>query len=98
MIFIQRVVCFLFPSLGELDKNHITSQTMGDSFLSHIYHPIPVFLTLFFKWRGIGIHNVIIEIYHMSVITLISGKICDKTDVLFVECRKAHEAGVVRTT
>jgi hypothetical protein len=38
MIFIQLVVCFLSPHLGSgigktinsLDKNHTTSQTMGD--------------------------------------------------------------------
>ena len=34
MIFIQLVVCFLSPNHGseiEMDKNHITSQTMGDT-------------------------------------------------------------------
>jgi hypothetical protein len=34
--------------------------------------------TWFFKWRGVGIHDVITKIYHMSVITLISWKTCDK--------------------
>jgi hypothetical protein len=32
-------------------------------------------LTLFFGRCGVGIHNVITKIYHMSVITLISRKI-----------------------
>jgi hypothetical protein len=77
MIFIQQVVCFLSPSLGELDKNHITSQNMGDSFYHIFTTPYLFFLTLFFKWRGVGIHDVITKIYHMSVITLISWKICD---------------------
>jgi hypothetical protein len=49
----------------------------GRFFLSHIYHPIPVLLTLFFEGRGVGIHNVISKKYHMSDITLISRKICD---------------------
>jgi hypothetical protein len=34
-------------------------------------------LTLFFVGRGVGKHNVISKKYHMSDITLISGKICD---------------------
>jgi hypothetical protein len=48
---------------------------MGD-----FYHPIPVF----FGMRGVGIHNVITKIYHMSVITLISRKICDKSPYKFI--------------
>jgi hypothetical protein len=51
---------------------------MGYSFY-HIFTTLYLFLlTLFFWRRGVGIHNVITKIYHMSVITLISRKICDK--------------------
>jgi hypothetical protein len=65
-------------SHNELDKNHITSQNMGDSFYHIFTTNIPILYTLFFGLRGVGIHNVISKIYHMSVITLISRKICDK--------------------
>jgi hypothetical protein len=65
MIFIQRVVHFLSPSLGEgieithkLDKNHITSQNMGDSFY-HIFTTNMPILNIFFGLCGVGIHNVI---------------------------------------
>jgi hypothetical protein len=51
---------------------------MGDSFYHIFTTPYLFFLTLLFKWRGVGIHDVITKIYHMSAITLISGKICDK--------------------
>jgi hypothetical protein len=51
---------------------------MGDSFYHIFTTPYLFFLTLFLKWRCVGIHDVITKIYHMSVITLISGKICDK--------------------
>jgi hypothetical protein len=51
---------------------------MGDSFYHIFTTPYLFFLTLFFKWRGVGIHDVITKNYHMSVITLISGIICDK--------------------
>jgi hypothetical protein len=81
MIFIQRVVYFLSPSLthNELDKlNPITSQIMGDSFYHILTTPYLFLLTLFFGRRGVGGHNVITKIYHMSVITLILRKICDK--------------------
>jgi hypothetical protein len=54
---------------------------MGDSFY-HIFTTAYLFLlTLFFGRRGVGIHNVITKIYHMSVITLISRKICDKEEI-----------------
>jgi hypothetical protein len=46
---------------------------MGYSFY-HIY--------LFFRLHGVGIHNVISKNYHMSDITLISRKICDKMKYL----------------
>ena len=36
------------------------------------------FITLLFGLWGVGIHNVISKIYHLSVITWISRKICDK--------------------
>jgi hypothetical protein len=63
---------------NELDINHITSQTMGVSFY-HIYTtPYLFLLTFFFGRRGVKIHDVITKNYHMSVITLISRKICDK--------------------
>jgi hypothetical protein len=78
MIFIQRVVWFLSSSLGELDENHITSQNMGDSFYHIFTTNILILYTLFFGLCGVGIHNVISKNYHMSVITLISRKICDK--------------------
>jgi hypothetical protein len=47
-----------FPSLslGELDKNHITSQNMGYSFY-HIF-TTHTFFSLFFGRRGVGIKNV----------------------------------------
>ena len=51
---------------------------MGDSFYHIFTTPYLFFLTLIFKWRGVGIHEVITKIYHMSVITLISRKIIDK--------------------
>jgi hypothetical protein len=88
MIFIQQIVCFLSPSLGEgieitqRDKNHITSQNMGDSFY-HIFTPnIHILNTLFFGLRGVGIHNVVSKSYRMSDITLISRKICDKKEFI----------------
>jgi hypothetical protein len=59
-------------------KNHITSQNMGDSFYHIFTTNIPILYTLFFGLRGLGIQNVISKNYHMSVITLISRKICDK--------------------
>jgi hypothetical protein len=59
---------------------------MGDSFYHIFTIPYQFLITLFFGRRGVGIHNVITKIYHMSVITLISRKICDKNcyDCLFV--------------
>jgi hypothetical protein len=84
MIFIQLVVCFLCPSLCELDKNHITSQTIGDSFYHIFTTPYLFLLTLFFEGRGVGIHNVIPKNYHMSDITLTSWEICDKQTSLIV--------------
>jgi hypothetical protein len=50
---------------------------MGDSFYHIFTTPYLFLLTLFIGRRGVGIHNVITKIYHMSVITLISRKICD---------------------
>jgi hypothetical protein len=50
---------------------------MGDSFYHIFTTPYLFLLTLFFGRRGVGIHNVITKIYHMSVITLILRKICD---------------------
>jgi hypothetical protein len=53
MIFIQRVVCFLSSSLGyrvvcflslSLGSGIESAQLVGRFFLSHIYHPIPVFI------------------------------------------------------
>jgi hypothetical protein len=70
MIFIQRVVCFLSPSLGDLDKNHITSQNMGDSFYHIFITPYLFLLTLFFGMRGVGIHNVITKKYHIQDIKM----------------------------
>jgi hypothetical protein len=78
MIFLSNELCFLSQSLGELDKNHITSQTKGDSFYHIFTSPYLFLLTLFFEGRGVGIHNVISKNYHTSDITLISEKICDK--------------------
>jgi hypothetical protein len=85
MIFIQRVVCSLSPSLGEgientheLDQNRITSQTMGDSFYHIFTTNIPILCAFSFGLNGVGIHNMISKCYHMSDITLISMKICDK--------------------
>jgi hypothetical protein len=60
MIFIQRVLCFLFPSFGKRIENtqwvgcksyHITDH--GIFFSSHIYHPIPVFVDFILRraWR-----------------------------------------------
>jgi hypothetical protein len=43
----------------KLDKNHITSQNMGDSFYHIFTTKIPILYTLFFGLRGVGIHNVI---------------------------------------
>jgi hypothetical protein len=74
----------------ELEKNHITSQNMGDSFY-HIF-TTPYLLTLFFEGRGIGIRNVISKNYHMSDITLISKKICD----IFNPDRMIHENNLWR--
>jgi hypothetical protein len=73
VIFIQRAVRF-----GEGIENtqrvryklyHITKY--GRFFLSHL-PPYTCFLvTLLFKWRGVGIHNVISKYYDISDITLI---------------------------
>jgi hypothetical protein len=47
---------------NELDKNHITSQNMGDSFY-HIFTTIKrILYPLIFGLRGVGIHNVISKI------------------------------------
>ena len=94
--FLSNELCVFYPRAlargqkthNELDKNHITSQTMGDSFYHIFTTPYLFFLTLFFKWRGVGIHDVITKIYHMSVITLISGKICDKYRYLTTDTTK----------
>jgi hypothetical protein len=51
---------------------------MGDSFYHIFTTPYLFLLTLFFGRHGVGIHNVISKNYHMSVITWISRKICDK--------------------
>jgi hypothetical protein len=51
---------------------------MEDSFYLIFTTPYLFFLTLFFIWCGVGIHNVISKYYHMSDITLISRKICDR--------------------
>jgi hypothetical protein len=51
---------------------------MGDSF-SHIFTtPYLFLLTLSFGGRGVGVNNVISKNYHMSSVTLISRKLCDK--------------------
>jgi hypothetical protein len=67
---------------------------MGDSFYHIITTLYLFFLTLFFTWRGVGIHDVIRKNYHMSVITLISGKICDKLmnklKSMFIRKGEAH--------
>jgi hypothetical protein len=92
MNFIQLVVCFLSPRL--LDKNHITSQTMGDpiypraqtmgdSFYHMFTTPYLYLLTLFVEGLGVGIQNVISKNYHMSDITLISRKICDDRTYMY---------------
>jgi hypothetical protein len=73
-------VCFLSLSLGEgienthieLDKNHITSQNMGDSFYHIFTTPYLFLLPLFFEGLGVGIHTVISKNYHMSDITLMA--------------------------
>jgi hypothetical protein len=54
---------------------------MGDSFYHIFTTPYLFLLTLFFGRHGVGIHNVITKVYHMSVITLISRKICDKNEI-----------------
>jgi hypothetical protein len=51
---------------------------MGDSFYHIFAIPYLFLLTLFFGRCGVRIHNVITKFYHMSVITSISRKICDK--------------------
>jgi hypothetical protein len=44
-----------------VDKNHIASQNMGDSF-DHIFTTnMPILYTLFSGLRGVGIHNVILK-------------------------------------
>jgi hypothetical protein len=53
-----------------LDKNHKPLEIL---FITHL---LPTHL--FFGFRGVGIHNVISKNYHMSDVTLISRKICDK--------------------
>jgi hypothetical protein len=53
---------------------------MGDSFY-HIFTTQYMYLFLFTlinEGCGVGIHNVISKNYHMSGITLISKKTCDK--------------------
>jgi hypothetical protein len=60
---------------NELDKNHMTSQNMGNSFYHISTIPYLFLLTLFFRGRGVGIHNVISKNYMMNGITLISRKI-----------------------
>jgi hypothetical protein len=54
------------------------SWALGDSFYHIFTTNISILYTLFFGLRGVGIHNVISKNYHMSDITLISRKICDK--------------------
>jgi hypothetical protein len=44
---------------------------MGDSFYHIFTTPYLFLLTLFFGRRGVGIHNVITKIYHMSGIYVI---------------------------
>jgi hypothetical protein len=51
---------------------------MEDSFYHIFTTNIPILCTLILRLRSVGIHNVISKNYHMSVITLISRKICDK--------------------
>jgi hypothetical protein len=93
LIFIQRVVCFLSPSLDFYptscvfsilepwlgDRKHTKSYHItnhGGFFLSHIDHPIPVFVA-FYSSKGVAytqcaqcdIKNLSHECYHMSVIT-----------------------------
>jgi hypothetical protein len=52
-------------------------ETWDILFITYLPPHTCFFLTLLFKWRGVGIHDVITKIYHMSVVTLISWKICD---------------------
>jgi hypothetical protein len=77
-VFYPRALARGYKSHNELDKNHITSQTMGDSFYDIFTTNIPILYTLFCGLHGVGINDVISKNYHMSVITLISRKICDK--------------------
>ena len=55
----QWVVCFLSLSLGELYKNHIRPQTMGDPF----YHILEWYFTIFiwfkFSYRHFKLNNAI---------------------------------------
>jgi hypothetical protein len=64
----------------ELDKNHITSQSTGDSFYHIFTTPYLLFVYFTLRMYGVGIHNEISKNYQMSdtYITLISRKICDK--------------------
>jgi hypothetical protein len=56
---------------------------MGDSFTACLHvQRLYLFSPFIYRRCGIGMHNVITKIYHMSVITLISRKICDKLSYL----------------
>ena len=84
MIFIQRVVCFLSPSLGEGIENttswiKIISHHKTWEILFITYLPPTYLFCIFYSFDLVaGIHNVISKNYHMSDITLISRKICNK--------------------
>jgi hypothetical protein len=68
---------------------------MGDSFYHIFTTPYLFLMTLFFGRRGVGIHNVITKNYHMSVITSISRKICDKKNICQIEGATRKLLGLV---
>ena len=89
MIFIQRVLCFLWKTLYELDINHIQPQTMGDYFFITCYNTTFLFKFLFSNLLDTKVLNVISKVlrynplwrHHTGIrkfIQRISGQTCDK--------------------
>jgi hypothetical protein len=86
-LHVSNEFCDFIPEPWRGDRHHTMSwikiishhKTWAILFITYLPPTYLFCITLFFGLRGVGILYVISKNYHMSVVTLISRKICDKT-------------------
>jgi hypothetical protein len=66
-VFYPRALARGYKTHNELDKNHITSQNMGDSFYHIFAAPYLFLLTLFFRNTQCDNKNLSHECYHIEI-------------------------------